>query len=256
MHRPESPPGITRRNFAAMTGIIGAAALAMIASTATIAGTKVAKADGEEGGGHRCFLRGTKIWTPSGECAVEDLKANDLVITASGEPKPILWIGRRAYERPIGQQWPQSRLPIRVSRSALGKNTPHRDLYLSEAHALYLDGALIPVGNLINHSTIARSGADLEKIEYFHIKLARHDVIYAEGAACETLLDYWENLGEYNAEPSRSEESPFAPMLCYNGGRSALKGRFRSAISPLIDVRSKLDAVRDELEARAAAASG
>ena len=28
---------------------------------------------------------------------------------------------------------------------------------------------------------------DLSEIEYFHIKLDRHSVIYAEGAACETL---------------------------------------------------------------------
>ena len=37
-----------------------------------------------------------------------------------------------------------------------------------------------------------------------------------------------------------SEEPPFVPVLCYNGRRSAVRGRFRSAISPVIDVRSKL----------------
>jgi Hint domain len=180
------------------------------------------------------------------------------VITSSGETKPILWIGQRAHERVSGQRWCEALLPIRVARSALGHNTPHRDLYLSQHHSLYLDGVLIPVLDLVNGSTITRSCADLPKIEYFHIKLERHNVIYAEGAACETYggmhHEYWENFGEYRklyGEPALSKEPPFAPMLNYDGRCSILKGRFRSAISPVIDVRSKLEVVRDDLEARA-----
>ena len=36
-----------------------------------------------------CFLKGTRIWTPGGESRIEDLRVNDLVVTASGEAKPI-----------------------------------------------------------------------------------------------------------------------------------------------------------------------
>src|SRR6516164_2292175 len=46
-----------------------------------------------------CFLRGTRIWTPGGESRVEDLRINDLVVTASGEAKPIQWVWRRRFER-------------------------------------------------------------------------------------------------------------------------------------------------------------
>jgi Hint domain len=72
--------------------------------------------------------------------------------------------------------------------SDAGPNTPHRELFLSRYHCLYLDGVLIPVVELLNNSTITRCSAeDLREIEYFHFKLERHSVIYAEGAACETL---------------------------------------------------------------------
>ena len=135
-----------------------------------------------------CFLKGTRIWTPDGESEVEDLRIHDLVVTSSGEAKPIQWMRARRFERQSGQEWAKEIIPIRVKQSALGPNTPHRDLYLSRYHCLYLDGVLIPPVDLINGSTIARVDAiHLKEIEYFHIKLERHSLIYAEGAACETL---------------------------------------------------------------------
>ena len=207
-----------------------------------------------------CFLRGTQIWTPSGERTIEDLQVNDLVVTSSGEAKPIQWVWRRRFERQPGQEWAEKIVPIRVKRSALGPNTPHRDLYLSRYHCLYLDGVLIPAVDLMNDSTIARIDAtNLREIEYFHIKLERHSMIYAEGAACETLQAItavnsdkveFEEYRRLHGEPSLPDE-PVAPVLGYNGGRARLRGRIRSLASHVIDVRSKLEIVRDDLRERA-----
>jgi hypothetical protein len=124
---------------------------------------------------------------------------------------------------------------------------------------LYLDGVLIPAVDLINNSTIARCSAkDLREIEYFHIKLERHSVIYAEGAACETLRA----ITAVNSDSLEFEEyrrlhgdslpdEPVAPVLGYNGGRARLRGRIRDVVSHVIDVRSKLEIVRDDLKGRA-----
>ena len=123
---------------------------------------------------------------------------------------------------------------------------------------------MIPVVDLLNNSTITRCSAeDLREIEYFHIKLDRHSVIYAEGAACETLRAItavnsenveFEEYRRLYGEPSLPDE-PAAPMLGYNGGRARLRGRIRSAVSNVIDVRSKLEIVRDDLKKRAATLS-
>ena len=207
-----------------------------------------------------CFLKGTRIWTPDGESGVEDLRVNDLVVTSSGEAKSIQWVWGRRFERQSGRKWDQEIVPIRVARSALGPNTPHRDLYLSRYHCLYVDGVLIPAVDLINDLTIARvDDIHLREIEYFHIKLDRHGVIYAEGAACETLRAVtavnsdsveFEEYRRLYGEPSLPDE-PVAPVLGYNGGRARLRGRIRSAVSHVIDVRSKLEIVRDDLRERA-----
>ncbi len=207
-----------------------------------------------------CFLKGTRIWTPDGESGVEDLRINDLVVTSSGEAKPIQWVWKRRLERLSGQEWAEEIAPIRVARSALGPNTPHRDLFLSRYHCLYIDGVLIPAVDLINGSTIARVDAiHLREIEYFHIKLERHSVIYAEGAACETLRAVtavnsdsveFEEYRRLHGEPALPDEPAF-PVLGYNGGRARLRGRIRSIVSHVIDVRSKLEIVRDGLRERA-----
>jgi hypothetical protein len=207
-----------------------------------------------------CFLKGTLIWTTSGETGIEDLRVNDVVVTASGGATSIQWVWRRRFEREPGQKWDQKIVPIRVARSALGPNTPHRDLYLSRYHCLYIDGVLIPAIDLINGSTIARVDAkQLREIEYFHIKLERHSVIYAEGAACETLREVtavnsdsleFEEYKKLYGEPALPDE-PVAPVLGYNGGRARLRGRVRSVVSHVVDVRSKLEIVRDDLKERA-----
>jgi len=207
-----------------------------------------------------CFLSGTRVWTPSGESQVEDLGINDLVVTSSGEAKPIQWVWGRRFQRQAGQKWAEAIAPIRVVRSALGPNTPHRDLYLSRYHCLYLDGVLIPAVDLMNDSTITRVDAlHLREIEYFHIKLDRHCVVYAEGAACETLQAItavnsdsaeFEEYRRLYGEPSLPDE-PVAPVLGYNGGTARLRGRIRDVVSHVIDVRSKLEIVRDGLKERA-----
>jgi hypothetical protein len=207
-----------------------------------------------------CFLKGTLIWTPDGERRVEDLRISDRVVTSAGDAKPIQWVWRRRFERQPGREWAEEIAPVRVARSALGPNTPHRDLYLSRNHCLYIDGVLIPAVDLINGSTIVRvDDIHLREIEYFHIKLERHSVIYAEGAACETLQAItavnsdsveFEEYRRVYGEPSLPDE-PAAPVLGYNGGRARLRGRIRDAVSYVIDVRSKLEIVRDDLRERA-----
>jgi hypothetical protein len=133
-----------------------------------------------------CFREGTAISTAGGDVAVETLRPGDLLLTGRGEARPLRWVGRR-HIRCRRHPEPDRVWPVRVARGALGDSIPRVDLYLSPDHALYLDGVLIPVKHLINGTTIRRVPVD--DVIYYHLELASHDVILAEGAPAETYLD-------------------------------------------------------------------
>jgi len=84
----------------------------------------------------KCFLKGTKISTPSGNRLVEELQIGDEVQTLSG-CKTIKWIGYNRFTKEEGRAWQDSVMPIRVARFAIDDHTPHCDLYLSPHHCIF-----------------------------------------------------------------------------------------------------------------------
>lgn len=215
----------------------------------------------DRGGGHQshhCFLRGTRILTSGGEIPVEDLTIGALVETLNG-PLPVKWVGRQRFKKD-SPSWHWNVAPIRVARFALSDRYPRRDLYLSPRHSLFFEGFLIPVQWLVNGRSIALATMDdREVIDYFHIELETHEVVFAEGAPAETLLitndrEGFANFVEYErlyGADERPAMKPFAPILNYKGGRGELERLFRLALSPVVDIRDPIQRTRDRIAARA-----
>lgn len=149
-----------------------------------------------------CFVRGTHVRTPEGEVRVEDLAIGQPISTLSGAAQPVNWVGRRAYD-PRFLAANLEALPILIRQGALGDGTPRRDLYVSEHHALLLDGWLVEAGLVENGRSIQRLRRWSGPLEYFHIELERHDVIFAEGATAETYLDCGNREAFQNADSFR-----------------------------------------------------
>lgn len=226
------------RNIAAIAAIAATAVSGSSAAAAPKCGRRLGNPCNA-----KCFLKGTKILTSDGERNIEDLAPGDLLPTMFGGDQPIKSIGRYAYKKTDpSRPWARQEKPIRIARSALGPNTPHTDLFVSSGHALFVDGVLVPAGNLVNgHTITAYDANEFDELEFYHIKLANHDVVYAEGASCETLS------GEV---ASVVDEAICAPLIYYNGRRGMIKSRVRSAVAPWLDMRTQLDVIRDRLELR------
>ncbi|MGA0615257.1 Hint domain-containing protein [Paracoccus sp. KR1-242] len=137
-----------------------------------------------------CFCGGTLIETPTGPLPVEGLKAGDLVVTAQGSA-PIRWVGRSRVAA-TGKL-----APVRIAAGALGNGLPRRALLVSRQHRILvrsaivqsmfdLGEALVPANKLVGLPGITVEEG-LPEVEYFHLLCDRHEILYAEGAAAESL---------------------------------------------------------------------
>ncbi len=135
-----------------------------------------------------CFVAGTLIATPSGEVPVEDLLPGDLVLTKDEGAQPLRWVGRRT----VAAQGDFA--PIRLAAGTFG---PHRDLVVSPLHRILIRDSLsellfgepevlVAARDLLNGNSVQRvEGGD---VEYVHILLDRHQVVFSEGLETESFL--------------------------------------------------------------------
>ncbi len=191
-----------------------------------------------------CFAAGTRIATPAGEVAVEDLRPSDLVMTAGGGQAPVIWIGHRHIDCRRHAR-PERVWPVCVRAGAFGPNTPHRDLVLSPDHAVFIDDVLIPVGRLVNGTSILHLLVD--SVTYYHVELPRHDLLLAEGLAVESWLDVGDR-GNFANAPGVTRLFPdFAPRAPGVAGVWEAYGR-----APLVVAGPRLEAARQAIVAHAA----
>jgi hypothetical protein len=159
-----------------------------------------------------CFTAGTNIATPQGEVPVEQLAVGDQVLTASGAWRPIEWIGVGLVLATRGRR--TAATPVIIRKGALADNVPHHDLRITKGHSLLIDGALIPVEFLVNHRSILWDDR-AQEVSIYHLELATHDVLLADGAPAESYRDDGNRWLFRNANPGwhLPPQEPCAPVL-------------------------------------------
>lgn len=141
-----------------------------------------------------CFTRGTMIETNRGAVAVENLQPGDMLKTMSGEYRPLRWIGSRKIDS-YRMEVEKGLRPIRILANTFGE---HDELILSPQHRICIqsttadllfdnEAILASAKSLLNGRTVTYA-EDIDSVEYFHLLLDEHEVIYANGALAETLL--------------------------------------------------------------------
>lgn len=134
-----------------------------------------------------CFAAGTRVETPDGWRAVEELAPGDLVCTRDDGPQPIRWVGS-ARVGALGEA-----APIRIAPGVFGNARP---LLVSPRHRILLQGwqvslvtgadeVLVAAKDLVGLPGVAVCRRLF--VDYFHILLDRHAVLNAEGVRAESF---------------------------------------------------------------------
>ncbi|MCB1361795.1 MAG: Hint domain-containing protein [Rhodobacter sp.] len=135
------------------------------------------------------FARGTRVALADGrQCAVEDLVPGDAVITRDHGAQVLRWKGAVTLRAEGGFA------PVVVQPGVMGNPgplavSPHHRLFLYRRDARDLAGAsglLVQARHLVDDSAILRREGG--HVEYFSLVFDAHEVIYAEGVPCESLM--------------------------------------------------------------------
>ncbi|MDJ0820708.1 MAG: Hint domain-containing protein [Paracoccaceae bacterium] len=141
-----------------------------------------------------CFAAGTLIRTPRGDRPVDHLRIGDRVMTLDDGLQEIHWIGQT---RLSGGKLRDQDKPILFAPHALGAERPERPLAVSPNHRILLpptwlrgpvdpDGVLVPAKGLTALPRVRKMRGKRE-VTYYHILLARHAILIANGMAAESF---------------------------------------------------------------------
>jgi len=141
-----------------------------------------------------CFLPGTMIATPDGPRAVETLEPGESVQTRDNGARPLVWRGETHLSGAELYLHPRLR-PLRIRAGAFSEGRPDADLMVSPGHRLLMpaptgswsrDEVLIAAEDLEDGHKVRRDFT-LESVRYVHLMLEQHEILSANGVACESF---------------------------------------------------------------------
>lgn len=133
-----------------------------------------------------CFAAGTLIATKRGPRPVESLRPGDRLQTCDNGYRELRWLGRWR----LGAMGASA--PVRFAPGVLGNDRPlflsgqHRVLLRPTAGPLAGEEVLVAAKALVGLAGISR--APRPRVEWVHLLLPAHEVIFAENARSESLL--------------------------------------------------------------------
>ncbi|SDY00513.1 Hint domain-containing protein [Citreimonas salinaria] len=135
------------------------------------------------------FTRGTRITLAGGaQVPVEALSAGSPILTRDDGPQPLRWIGHHTV-RATGPF-----APIRIRAGTLNNegdlivSPDHRLLVYQRRDAIGAGRAevMVRARQLVNGDSVARIEGGF--VDYFRMLFDRHQIVYAEGIAAESML--------------------------------------------------------------------
>ncbi|MAM61604.1 Hint domain-containing protein [Maritimibacter sp. UBA3975] len=161
--------------------------------------------------GYVCFAAETRIETDKGLKRIDSLKVGDRVATLDNGYQEIRWVG---HHRTDGRG---DAAPIHIAKGAMGRN---QALRLSPQHKVVIRDVafkqvlgqaqvMVAAKSLEGRPGVTRQ--PVETVDYYNILFDRHEVIFAEGLACESL--YLGQIAETLIDPDAVDPTQHYPDL-------------------------------------------
>ncbi|ETX30123.1 Hint domain-containing protein [Roseivivax isoporae] len=175
-----------------------------------------------------CFTPGTGIKTARGTVPVEDIAADDRVLTRDHGFQAVRWTGARRLDAAATVAEPDLR-PVHIARDAFGPGRPSRDMQVSPQHRVLVGGAdtqllfgetemLVPALHLVGRRGVSRAPAG--PVRYVHFMFERHEVVMSDDLWTESFQPGDRALGAL-ADAQRRELLAIFPELATAAGRAA-----------------------------------
>lgn len=174
-----------------------------------------------------CFAAGTMIAVAEGGARpIETLAPGDLVLTADHGPRPVRWLEHHAINAASLARNPHVR-PIRISAGALGQGLPDAPLVVSPQHRILVRSKIVQrmfgQSEVLLPAKFLRGVTGVETdprdggVDYYHVVMDRHEVLFANGVGAESLY-----RGQEAMKTLRSAQSAALAML--GASRTAARG--------------------------------
>lgn len=140
------------------------------------------------------FSRGVMLSGPNGVIAIEDLLPGDWLLTSSGEPAEVTWIGSASFvPADSGRRMPL----VRLMADSFGQNRPSSFVTLGSGARIlqtppHLRGStggaqtLTPIGEFVDGVNVIEV-IPPTPVHLFHICLSRHAAVDVGGLMVETF---------------------------------------------------------------------
>ncbi|WP_051201522.1 Hint domain-containing protein [Paracoccus aminophilus] len=147
--------------------------------------------------GATCLVRGTLVTTDQGDIPVEKLKPGFKVLTQDNGFQELIMATSRIVESNELER-NEKLYPVRITAGALGSALPTRDLLVSRQHRMAIKSIIVQ--RMFGSETALVAAIRLtelpgiyvddtvDHVEYFHLILQKHEVIFAEGTPTESFL--------------------------------------------------------------------
>lgn len=144
-----------------------------------------------------CFTSNSSIQTEHGPIRARDLVPGDKIQTMDNGLQTLRMVLRRALGAEDLKKNPNMR-PVCIKAGALGSGLPTKDLLVSPQHRLLVQSHIAE--RMFGEAEVLASAKkmtklpgifvveDCSEVEYFHLILDRHEIVFADGAPTESFF--------------------------------------------------------------------